>query len=183
MGSGFFACSAPDGVGGQDGLGRIERPSSVARSACNSSAVATNDAGSSDPRTRPGAPFRRNGGTGETVAVRCWLACYCRGRGCCCRNRGPAEIGAVDPHAVHDHGKPARQGNLRGLHAAPFRDPHGPGPQRRPAAVMQEDVGRLVKGGAHHRITAAADVAIVIGLPGAVAPWRQTEVRSDISRS
>src|SRR5258708_2033763 len=48
---------------------------------------------------------------------------------------------------------------------------------------MQEDVGRLVEGGAHHRITAAADVAIVISLSGAVAPWRQTEVRSDVSRS
>ena len=48
---------------------------------------------------------------------------------------------------------------------------------------MQEDVSRLVEGGAHHRITATADVAIVISLSGAVAPWRQTEMRSDISRS
>ena len=49
--------------------------------------------------------------------------------------------------------------------------------------MMQEDVGRLVEGGAHHRIAAAADVAIIISLSGAVAPWRQTEMRSDISRS
>ncbi len=62
-GSGFFACSTPGGVGGQDGLRRIERPSSASRSAGKCRTVATSDAGSSDPRPLPGAPFRLVGGT------------------------------------------------------------------------------------------------------------------------
>lgn len=48
--------------------------------------------------------------------------------------------------------------------------------------MMQQDVGRLVKGGSHHRVAAAADVPVIVSLPGAVAPWGQTEVRSDVSR-
>src|SRR3974390_2650315 len=28
---------------------------------------------------------------------------------CCCDLPGPAELGAVDPYAAHDHGQPARQ--------------------------------------------------------------------------
>ena len=53
--SGFFACSTPDGVGGQGGLRRVGRPSSAARSADECRTVATSDAGSSVPRTLPGA--------------------------------------------------------------------------------------------------------------------------------
>ena len=79
-GSGFFTCSAPAGVGGQDGLEGSNGLALPRDQPADSRAVATNDAGSSDPRTHPGAPFRRNRGSGETVAVRCWLACYCRGR-------------------------------------------------------------------------------------------------------
>jgi hypothetical protein len=71
--SGFFACSTPIGVGGQDGLSRIGRPSFATRSA-DVSAVATSGADSSDPRTRPGAPFRCDGGTAEAIEVRCRLA-------------------------------------------------------------------------------------------------------------
>ena len=62
-GSGFFACSTPGGVGGQDGLRRIGRPSSATRPAGKCRTVATSDAGSSDPRPLPGAPFRLVGGT------------------------------------------------------------------------------------------------------------------------
>ena len=51
------------GIGGQDGLGRIGWPSSAARSAGQSHAFATNDTGSSGPRTLPGAFSRRGGGT------------------------------------------------------------------------------------------------------------------------
>jgi hypothetical protein len=64
-GSGFFACSTPGGVGGQDGLRRVGRPSSATRPAGKCRTVATSDAGSSDPRPPPGAPFRlvgRNSG-------------------------------------------------------------------------------------------------------------------------
>src|SRR3984957_12991740 len=37
---------------------------------------------------------------------------------CCCRGlfSGPAELGAVDPDAVHNHGQPARQRHDRLLH-------------------------------------------------------------------
>src|SRR6202012_2467501 len=44
-GSGFFACSTPGGVGGQDGLRRIGRPSSATRPAGKCRTVATSDAG------------------------------------------------------------------------------------------------------------------------------------------
>ena len=45
-----------DGAGGQDGLRRIERPSSASRSDGECRTIATSDTGSSDPRTLPGAP-------------------------------------------------------------------------------------------------------------------------------
>src|ERR1700735_3806028 len=44
-GSGFFACSTPGGVGGQDGLRRIGRPSSATRPGGKCRTVATSDAG------------------------------------------------------------------------------------------------------------------------------------------
>ena len=50
-GSGFLACSTPGGVGGQDGLRRVGRPSSATRPADKCRTVATSDAGSSDPRS------------------------------------------------------------------------------------------------------------------------------------
>ena len=40
---------------------------------------------------------------------------------------GPAERGAVDPDAVHDHGQPARQRHDCFLHAAAPGDLHRPG--------------------------------------------------------
>src|SRR5580692_6284119 len=42
-GSGFFACSTPGGVGGQDGLRRIGRPSSATRPVGKCRTVATSD--------------------------------------------------------------------------------------------------------------------------------------------
>ena len=40
---------------------------------------------------------------------------------------GPAELGAVNPDAVHDHGQPARQRHDCFLHAAAPGDLHRPG--------------------------------------------------------
>src|SRR6266853_1410804 len=37
---------------------------------------------------------------------------------CCCGFLGPAELGAVNPDAVQDHGQPARQGHDRLFHPA-----------------------------------------------------------------
>ena len=57
----FFACSMSDDTGGQDGLRRGGRPSSAARSIDICRSAATNDSGSSTPRTHQGtcSPPRR----------------------------------------------------------------------------------------------------------------------------
>src|SRR5471030_3554712 len=44
----------------------------------------------------------------------------------CCLFPGPAELGAVNPYAVHNHGQPARQGHDRLFHPAAPGDLHGP---------------------------------------------------------
>jgi len=126
-GSGFFACSTPGGVGGQDGLRRIGRPSSATRPAGKCRTVATSDAGSSDPRPLPGAPFRLVGGTRVFACVRPFLSCGRRRHSARVR---PPEVSSVGPHPVHDHGEPACEGDLRPFHAASLRDPHGPGSER-----------------------------------------------------
>src|SRR5262249_44580970 len=48
---------------------------------------------------------------------------------CCCCGlfSGPAELGAVNPYAVHDHSQPACQGHDRLLHPAAPGDLHRPG--------------------------------------------------------
>src|SRR5674476_605820 len=48
---------------------------------------------------------------------------------CCCRGLfpGPAELSAINPYAVHDHGQSARQGHDRLLHPAATGDLHRPG--------------------------------------------------------
>ena len=45
----------------------------------------------------------------------------------CCSFPGPAELGAVNPYAVHDHGQPARQRHNRLLHSPAPGDLHRPG--------------------------------------------------------
>ena len=53
---------------------------------------------------------------------------------CCCRGLfpGPAELGAVNPDAVHDHGQPACQRHDRLFHPAAPGDLHRPGLEPRP---------------------------------------------------
>jgi hypothetical protein len=46
---------------------------------------------------------------------------------CRCGFPGPAELSAVYPDAMHDHGQPARQGHDRLLHSASPGDLHRPG--------------------------------------------------------
>jgi hypothetical protein len=48
---------------------------------------------------------------------------------CCCRglSPGPAELAAVNPYAVHDHGQPTRQRHNRLFHPAAPGDLHRPG--------------------------------------------------------
>ena len=58
---------------------------------------------------------------------------------CCCRGLfpGPAELDAVNPDAVHDHGQPACQGHDRLFHPAAPGDLHRPGLEPRPFLRMQ----------------------------------------------
>src|SRR6202163_1450942 len=51
-----------------------------------------------------------------------WFSCCCRGL-----LPGPAELGAINPDAVHDYGQAARQRHDRLLHPAAPGDLHGPG--------------------------------------------------------
>src|SRR5450830_1432019 len=44
-----------------------------------------------------------------------------------CDVPGPAELSAINPYAVHDHGQSARQRHDRFLHSAAPGDLHGPG--------------------------------------------------------
>src|ERR1700693_2926230 len=55
---------------------------------------------------------------------------------CCCFFPGPAELGAINPYTVHDHGQPARQRHDRLLHAAAPGDLHRPGFEPRPRVSM-----------------------------------------------
>src|ERR1700731_4683529 len=41
----------------------------------------------------------------------------------------PAEVGAIDPHAVQDDGQPPGERDDGAPHAPTLRDPHGPGLQ------------------------------------------------------
>ena len=124
-GSGFFACSALGGVGGQDGLGRSDGQALLRDQQAQVLAVATSDTGSSDPRTLPGTSFRRNSGTGCNVEEAFLLCGHCR----CIRGMRvrPAEDRAVAPHAVHNDRELARERHLCCLHAAAFRNTHRPG--------------------------------------------------------
>jgi hypothetical protein len=142
-GSGFFACSTPR----RRRTGWVEKDT-------NGLALPRDQPAYADPsqptmrarptpRTLPGAP---SAAVAEPVKGCYSVLSGVLSHGYRRRCGGPAEIGSVDPHAMHDHGKPACESDFRCLHATPFRDPHGPRPQRRPAAVMQQDVGRLGKG-------------------------------------
>jgi hypothetical protein len=66
---------------------------------------------------------------------------------CCCCGlfSGPAELGAVNPYAVHDHGQPACQGHDRLFHPAAPGDLHRPGLEPGPfRRTHQHALGRFV---------------------------------------
>src|SRR5450830_1810391 len=68
---------------------------------------------------------------------------------------GPAELSAVNPYAVHDHGQPARQGHDRLLHSATPGDLHRPGLEPGPFLRTQHALGRFVEHDPHHLVSAA----------------------------
>src|SRR5450759_2424750 len=68
---------------------------------------------------------------------------------------GPAELGAVNPYAVHDHGQPARQRHDRLFHPAVPGDLHRPGLEPGPfRRTQQHDLGRFVEHHPHHLVPA-----------------------------
>ena len=76
---------------------------------------------------------------------------------CCCRGlfSGPAELGAVNPYAVHDHGQPARQRHDRLFHPAAPGDLHGPRLEPGPFLRTHHALSCFVEHRPHHLIPAA----------------------------
>src|SRR5450830_2060700 len=76
---------------------------------------------------------------------------------CCCRGLfpGPAELGAINPYAVHDYGEPARQRNDRLFHPAPPGDLHRPGLEPGPFIRTQHALSCFVEHDPHHLVSAA----------------------------
>src|SRR6267143_3899023 len=76
---------------------------------------------------------------------------------CCCRGLfpGPAELGAVNPYAVHDHSQPACQGHDRLFHPAAPGDLHRPGFEPGPFLRPQHALSCFVEHDPHHLISAA----------------------------
>src|SRR5262245_4550627 len=78
------------------------------------------------------------------------FSCWCYGL-----FSGPAELGAVNPYAVHDHSQPARQGHDRLFHPAAPGDLHRPGFEPRPFLRPQHALSCFVEHDPHHLISAA----------------------------
>jgi hypothetical protein len=79
---------------------------------------------------------------------------------CCCNVPGPAELGAVNPYAVHDHSHPTRQRHDRLLHPAMPGDLHRPGLEPGPLRrTHQHDLGRLVENHPHLSLTETSSPA------------------------
>src|SRR3981081_566658 len=76
---------------------------------------------------------------------------------CCCCGlfSGPAELGAVNPYAVHNHGQPARQRHDRLFHPAAPGDLHRPSLEPRPFLRTQHALSCFVEHGPHHLVSAA----------------------------
>ena len=76
---------------------------------------------------------------------------------CCCCGlfSGPAELGAVNPYAVHDHSQPTCQGHDRLFHSAAPGDLHRPGFEPGPFLRSQHALSCFVEHDPHHLISAA----------------------------
>src|SRR5438067_13835669 len=72
-----------------------------------------------------------------------------------CDFPGPAELGAVNPDAMHDHGQPAGQRDDRLFHPAAPGDLHRPGLEPRPFLRPQHALRCFVEHDPHHLIAAA----------------------------
>ena len=100
---------------------------------------------------------------------------------CRCDFPGPAELGAVNPYAVHDHGEPTGQGHDCLFHSAAPGDLHcpgfEPGPFRR---THQHDLGRFIEHRPHHLVAASRyATATSVDLARLILGWRQSQHRPD----
>ena len=96
---------------------------------------------------------------------------------CCCRGLfpGPAELGAVNPDAVHDHGQPTRQRHDRLFHPAAPGDLHRPGLEPGPFLRTQHALSCFVEHDPHHLISAARYSAAPIDLARLILGARQSK--------
>src|SRR5450631_153172 len=86
---------------------------------------------------------------------------------------GPAELGAINPYAVHDDGQSARQGHDRLLHSATPGDLHRPGLEPGPFLRTQHALSCFVEHDPHHLISAARYSAAAIDLARLILGARQ----------
>src|SRR5438874_2205067 len=92
-----------------------------------------------------------------------------------CGFPGPAELGAVNPDAVHDHGQPAGQSHDRLFHPAAPGNLHRPGLEPR---RTQHALSCFVEHDPHHLIAAARYSAVPIDLAGLILGARQPKHRT-----
>ena len=85
---------------------------------------------------------------------------------CCCRSLfpSPAELGAVNPHTVQDHGQPAGQGDDRLFHPAAPGDLHRPSLEPGPFLGTHHGLSCFVEHRPHHLVAAAGYSAVPIDL-------------------
>ena len=74
---------------------------------------------------------------------------------CCCGFPGPAELGAINPDAMHDHGQSTGQRHDRLLHPAAPGDLHRPRLEPAPFLRTQHALSGFVEHDPHHLISAA----------------------------
>src|SRR3974377_323564 len=78
---------------------------------------------------------------------------------------GPAELGAVNPDAMHDHGQATRQRHDRLLHPAVPGNLHRPSLEPGPSCRMEQHaLGRFVEHRPHHLVSAPGYCAAAVDL-------------------
>src|SRR5215469_7313576 len=95
----------------------------------------------------------------------------------------PFELGAVDPHAMQNHGELSSNRDFGFAEPASFRDPHAPGFEHRPFCnACQQNACRLVEIASQHWITASRNPSRPVDFTGCIAAARQADISSDTSR-
>src|SRR5207342_619553 len=102
------------------------------------------------------------------------LSCRCRGL-----FPGSAELSAVNPDAVHDHGQPARQRDDRLFPPAAPGDLHRPGLEPGPFLRTHHGLSCFVEHRPHHLISTARYSAVPIDLARLILGARQPKHRPD----